>query len=187
MFRSIFLLSFFFNLALNVVGANESLEEGVALFHAKKYEQALTAFQATDNKSLGSLVGQLYCNVALGRLNQVDPTVQLISQKIQEFNNCEKPPKNVPLTQETQQMAYMCRRHIREIANQMRQTVEKLVREKVTGIFQKVKVLRQLYPFIDALEQVGIDCCQNNYPWACCMDPMLEQLEDWKTVGLPLK
>jgi hypothetical protein len=183
MLRWIFLLTFFFNFGW----ASETLQEGISLFQAKEYEKALIAFQkskASEDQQLGCLVGELFCNVALGNLSQIDPSMQLLTQKLQEFTNCDKPPKDVPITQETQQMAYQCRRHIREIANQMRQTVEKLVRETVTGVLQKIQVLRKLYPFIDALEQVGIDCCQSNFPWACCMDPLLEQLESWRTLGL---
>jgi hypothetical protein len=184
MYRWIILLTLIFNFA----GAHEALEEGICLFNEKKYEQALITFQKTeltDKQPLASLIGQLFCNLALGRLNQIDPTIELIDQKIQEFINCDKPPKKGPLTPDQQLMTYQCRRHIREASNQMRQTVEKLVRETVTGIFQKIKLLRQLYPFIDALEQTGLDCCQNNFPLACCLDPILEQLEAWKSIGIP--
>ncbi len=184
MVKWIALLTIIFNLGW----AGESFQEGLNLFHKKKYEEALILFknaELTENEQLKSLVGQLFCSAALGRIDQVDSTIQLIDYKVKEFTNCDTPPKNGPMTQEKQQMAYMCRRHIREIANEMRQTVEGLVRETVPGVFQKIKMLRQLYPFIDALEQTGLDCCQSNFPWACCMDPLLEQLESWNSFGLP--
>lgn len=186
MLKWILALTFIFNFGW----ASEALDKGISLFHQKKYDEALVVFQQTEfveNERINFLVGQLFCNVALGHFEKIDPTLQLIDFKVQEFTNCNTPPQKGPPTAEQQQMAYMCRRHIREIANQMRETVEKLVRETVPGIFQKVKMLRQLYPFIDAIEQIGIDCCKNNFPWACCMDPMLEQLESWKTLGLPTK
>ena len=163
--------------------AQDPVEEGIQLFHEKKYDSALVLFE-TDHARLTPLVGRLYCYVALGRLDQIDPSIQLIHLKLQEFTNCDKPPVKGPITPEQQLLSYQCRRHTREVANQMRRTVEKLVRETVPGIFQKIKVLRQLYPFIDALEQVGIDCCRNNFPLECCLDPMLLQLDAWETLGL---
>jgi hypothetical protein len=159
-----------------------TLQDGIALFHEKKYSEALTAFQAPENQGLTSKIGELYCQVALGNYAAVDT---LTAQAYQGFSNCDKPPeKTGPETQEQNLLTYQCRRHVREIANQMRQTVEQLVRETVSGFFQKIKMLRKLDPFIDALEQVGIDCCQSGFPWECCLDPMLQQLDSWKAFGI---
>lgn len=159
-----------------------TLQDGIDLFHEKKYSQALIAFQDAEDQGLTSKIGEIYCQVALGNYSAVDA---LTAQAYQGFSNCETPPVQTgPETQEQHLMTYQCRRHVREIANQMRQTVEQLVRETVPGFFQKIKMLRKLYPFIDALEQVGIDCCQNGYPWECCLDPMILQLDSWKAIGI---
>jgi len=180
MLRSIILLLF---LCSNC-WAHDGLEDGIRLFHEKKYEQALSVFQAYEDQKLGSLVGQLYCNVALGRLEQIDPTIHLIDLKLQDYIDCTTPPSKEVLTQQQHQKSYQCRQHVREVTNQIRQTVEKLVRETVDGIFLKIKVLRQLYPYIDALERTGLDCCQNNFPWQCCTNPLIEQLEAWNSFGI---
>lgn len=183
MLKWVFLLTFI----LNFGWAADSVEEGVTLYQNRHYQEALNVFkqaETSDHEQLRPLIGQLFCHIALGETTQIDPTLQLISAHFQGFTDCDTPPKTGPLTQEQQHMSYLCRRHIREIANRMRQTVEKLVRESVPGIFEKIKVLRQLYPFIDSLEQTGIGCCQNNYPWDCCLDPLLLQLETWNSFGL---
>ncbi len=185
MLKLVLLLTFIFNFGW----AYENLEEGVALYKNKRYEEALVVFEQKElieNQQLGSLVGQLFCNVALGHFNRIDPLLQQVSVKVQEFTDCDTPPQSEPVTQEQQHQSYLCRRRVREVANHMRETVEKLVRESVPGVFQKIKVLRQLYPFIDNLEQIAIECCQNNYPWSCCLNPLLEQLEAWNSLGLEI-
>ncbi|MGH2638850.1 MAG: hypothetical protein ACRDF4_06155, partial [Rhabdochlamydiaceae bacterium] len=124
---------------------------------------------------------------ALGHIDQIDPTLHLINHQLQEFTNCDTPPKKGPITQEQQHMSYLCRRQIREVANQMRRTTEKLVQNTVSGVFEKIKMLRLLYPFIDTLEQIAMDCCQSHLPWSCCTYPLLEQIETWNSFGLPSK
>jgi len=183
MLRWLFLLTFVFNFAWS----SSRLEEGVALYQREHYQEALTLFkqlEASEKEPLGPLIGQLFCHIALGETAQIHPTLQLISANYKGFTHCTPPSQKAPLTLEQQQMSYLCRRHIREVTNLMRQTVEKLVRESVPGIFEKIKVLRQLYPFIDSLEQTGIGCCQNNLPLSCCLDPLLVQLETWNSFGL---
>lgn len=190
MARWLCVLTIFFNCSWAPSGwAGESFEKGVSLFHEEKYEEAWAQFkkaELTENKELRSLFGQLICCAALKRSDQIVATIQTIQYKVQQFVDCETPPDEGPITQEKQLMAYMCRRHIREIANRMRQSVEKLVRESVPGAFEKIKMLRHLYPFIDTLEQTGISCCQSQFPLVCCLDPLLEQLESWDSFGLPL-
>lgn len=168
---------------LRSVGLSFILCFGCFGLEVHNYETALDHFKHDDEK-LSSLVGQLFCHVALGHYDEIDPTIAIIRQKLEPMTDCGTPPDNGPVTQEKEMLSYNCRRHVREISNEMRQTVEKLVRETVPGTFQKIKVLRQLYPFIDALEQVGIDCCKSYYPLNCCLDPLLEQLELWKNIGL---
>lgn len=183
MLNWVFLLTFI----LNFGWAADSIEEGIALYQNRHYQEALNVFkqaEGSEQEQLRPLIGQLFCHIALGETTQIDPTLQLITAKFQGFTDCDTPPKQAPLTLEQQHMSYLCRRHIREVANRMRQTVEQLVRESVPGIFEKIKVLRQLYPFIDSLEQTGIGCCENNFPLACCLDPLLLQLETWNSFGL---
>ncbi len=168
---------------LRSVGLSFILCSGCFGLEVHNYATALERFE-NDNEKLGSLVGQLFCHVALGNYDKIDPMIIKIDQRLKPMTNCDTPPDNGPLTKEKQMRSYNCRRHIREVSNEMRQTVEKLVRETVPGTFQKIKILRQLYPFIDTLEQVGIECCQSNYPLNCCLDPLLEQLNGWKDIGL---
>ncbi len=189
------LLIIFFNFGWS----SETLQQGIQLFNNQHYSEALAVFQETElaeKEPLGFLIGQLFCQIALHQFAEIDSTLRLIELRLHSYSLCAQsssqapsrghspPPSPPPLTQDQQLMLYQCRRHIREVANQMRHTVEKLVRESVPGIFKKIKVLRQLYPFIDALEQTGIECCQGNYPLGSCLDPLLEQLEAWKTIGL---
>ncbi len=151
------------------------------------YLEALVYFQQAEfyeKSPLKALAGQLYCHVALGQWDEIKPTIILIHQTIEELTNCEPSKDRPPLSSEEQHAAYLCRRRTREIANEMRQRVEALVRETVPGIFKKIKTLRELYPYIDALERTAIGCCQSNVPWKCCLDPLLEQLEVWNNLGL---
>jgi hypothetical protein len=189
MFKWVILLTFILNSGW--AHENTSLPTpGMTLFMEKRYEEALLLFQnpqPADKEELNPLLGQLFCHIALGHTDQVAPTIYLIRQKVQEFTNCDTLPDRGPVTQEQQQMAYMCRRHVREIANRMRQTVEQLVRDTVPGMLAKIKMLRELYPFIDDLEQTGVECCQNTSPSECCMNPLIEQLESWSSFGLSSK
>ncbi len=183
MLKWIVLLTF----VLNVIWAGEISEKGIALLKQKKYEEALSTFktiETAEREQLTSLIGQLYCTVALGRFDQIDPMIAKIDLELREAINCDAPPPSTPQTKEHHQISYECRQHVREVANQIRETVEKLVRETVPGFFQKIKILRQLYPYVDALERTGLDCCQNNYPWQCCTNPLLEQLEAWNSFGI---
>lgn len=182
MLRYLF-VSFF--ICLYCWGQNQ-LQEGVILFQEKSYDKALIAFTRDDvseQQPVAALIGRLFCQIALGQLNEIDTTITLVDEKIKDLNKCTSDPKTTPQTSEEHHASYLCRRKVREVANEMRQTVEQLVRETVPGVFQKIKALRQLYPFIDSLERVGIDCCQNNGAWRCCLSPLLEQLEAWDQFG----
>jgi len=99
--------------------------------------------------------------------------------------NCEVSPPERLRTLEEQREAYRCRQQIREVANEVRQTVEELVRERVSGFFQKIKTLRKLYPLIDALEQKALKCCERTTTFRCCEKILLEELEVWKVDGFP--
>ena len=62
--------------------------------------------------------------------------------------------------------------------------VERTVQETVPQITKKVEVLRELYPYIDLLEKNGINCCDNQYKWECCAEPLVQQFEIWNSEGL---
>lgn len=94
--------------------------------------------------------------------------------------NAVDPPKTV----EEQYDAYLCRQKVRKASQQLRQLLEKTVREKVPGFFQKIKIIRQLYPYVDALEREGLNCCENRQTTPCCIEPLVEQLQLWNSEGL---
>lgn len=189
---TLLMLIFIFNFgwASDSYQPRDSYQQGMDLFHNKQYEEAIFVFkqaELSEKKQLNSLVGQLCCNVALGRMDQIDPTIHLIRKTMYAAASCIDSSNQEPLKPEQQQAAYMCRRRVREVANQMRQTVEQLVRDTVPGIFAKIQMLRQLYPLIDSLEQIGVECCEHNPNGNCCINPLLEQLESWSSFGLSTK
>lgn len=186
MFRYL-ILSFFLCLQC---WAHDPLNEGIHLFYEKEYDSAMQIFERADanqTQPIGALIGQLLCQVALGRLDEIDATIISVKEKIEFQPQCTMPTEDRVLTLEEHHAAYFCRRKVREVANQMRQTVENLVRETVPGFIQKIKMLRKLYPFIDSLEYAGIDCCEHNLATACCLNPLFQQLELWNSLGLQEK
>ncbi len=90
-------------------------------------------------------------------------------------------------TEEEQISAYQCRQRVREMASRMRTQAEKMVRDKVPNIFQKIKILRQLYPYIDTLERNGIKCCQSGQSCKCCVEPLVQEMKLWNSKGSILK
>jgi hypothetical protein len=186
MIRYILLL---FLACLRLCSAKNTFNEAISLFNEKQYEPALQLFEkveTTQTKPIGALMGQLFCHVALGQTDKIDITILAISKKIESLPYCQSLEKDHRKTLEEHQAAYACRRRVREMADQMRQTAEQLVRETVPGFIQKIKILRQIYPFIDSLEYTGIDCCQNTIPHSCCLNPFFEQLELWNSIGLQI-
>jgi len=177
-------LSFFLVLSCRA----DFLLEGVSLFHEKKYDDALQLFEKDETyqeNPVGSLIGKVFCQIALGNLEDMRVTISSVKEKIEFQPDCKTSKTKRDLSAEQHQKAYECRQKVREITNKMRQTVEKLVREKVPGVLEKIKILREIYPFIDSLEYAGIECCQSNASSDCCLNPLLEQLENWDAFGIP--
>ena len=92
-------------------------------------------------------------------------------------------PPCEPIQEEKPVSAYQCRQKVREMANRMRTQAEKMVRDKVPNIFQKIRILRQLYPYIDGLERQGIECCKSGLPCDCCLKPLVQEMELWNSEG----
>ena len=86
---------------------------------------------------------------------------------------------DTPHTEQEEISSYACRQKIREMASHMRTEVEKIVRESVPGFFQRIQMLRKLYPQIDALEREGIACCKKGAPCLQCMEPLVQQMKVW--------
>jgi hypothetical protein len=91
------------------------------------------------------------------------------------------------MTEQEEISSYACRQKIREMSNQMRTDVEKKVREDVPGFFARIKMLRHLYPQIDALEQRAIECCKSGQPCHQCLKPLVQQMDVWNSEGLKEK
>jgi hypothetical protein len=87
----------------------------------------------------------------------------------------DTPPPAEPLP------PYQCRLKIREQTNQLRTMVEKKVRETVPNVFEKIQILRKLYPYIDELERDAIDCSQKGSSCEECMKPLVKQMELWNS------
>jgi hypothetical protein len=66
----------------------------------------------------------------------------------------------------------------------MRTEVEQMVRDSVPNFFQRIKMLRHLYPQIDALERDAIECCKQGQPCKVCMEPLVQQMQVWNSEGL---
>jgi hypothetical protein len=165
-------------------------QKGLSLYQNKEYEAALKLFQQDSTlkeASVGCLIGQVFCEIALGRWDMLDDTLNRSQLQLKLYPPCKIPDQATPLSSENQHAAYLCRRRVRDVANQMRQTVEHLVRENVPGVFKKIYVLRKLYPFIDALERVGLNCCQNYHYSEYSLNPLIQQLITWNEIGLPQK
>jgi hypothetical protein len=101
---------------------------------------------------------------------------------------CERAKESVksPSTSAEQYALYECRQNIRKQARDLRIFIEKKVAETVPGFLQKIRVLRQLNPYIDALERDGLNCCQSLQPTESCAEPLVRQLELWNSEGLPI-
>jgi|GEM_PF-6880707 len=80
--------------------------------------------------------------------------------------------------------AYECRQQVRRLANELRKSVEKNVRESSLGCFKKIQILRFYYPHIDSLERNALSCCQKEKCFQKCMAPLVKQIELWNTTDL---
>ena len=79
--------------------------------------------------------------------------------------------------------SYACRQQIREAAHQLRTLVETRVREEIPGVFEKIQVLRKLYPIIDTLEWNALACCKAGQMPDRCVLPLVEQFNKWNSEG----
>jgi hypothetical protein len=159
------------------------LEDGVRLFKTKNYAEAEVCFERATHDKNRAAVGQLgkaLCHVAMGDYAAGEQEFKQLSSTF----TCSCDHNTPPQTEREQASAYDCRQAIRLVANKMRKLVEKLVRDTVPGIFKKIQVLRQLYPYIDLLERNGLDCCERQHHWECCSEPLVQQFEVWNSEGL---
>lgn len=99
---------------------------------------------------------------------------------------CAKESVKSPSTSAERYMLYECRQNIRKQAKNLRAFIEKKVAETVPGFLQKIRVFRQLNPYIDEFERKGLNCCQNLQPTESCAEPLVRQLELWNSEGLPI-
>lgn len=160
-----------------------SLDEGIRLFQKKEYLQAAQLFQQIekqDDFATAAYFGEGMCFIALGDLQRGKEALSHLASSMVCDCTIARPPD----TEEEHKASYECRYKIREVTTEMRHVVEKLVRQNVDGFLKKIQTLRELYPFIDALERVGLDCCALHHQWDCCIDPLEEQLRIWKDIGL---
>ncbi len=99
--------------------------------------------------------------------------------------SCKKTKKNPPPPKSEDKISsYECRQKVRKCSQEMRLLVEKMVADTVPGFFQKIRVFRQLNPYIDSLERNGLLCCQNGQTAEYCTEPLVIQLELWNSEGL---
>ena len=166
----------FLFLLLPLLAFADDLSEGLRLLKTKHYAAAEALLAKHDEPV--ALFGKALCHIALG---EIDKSQQELKQII--IAPCECKDRDIKIENE-QAIAYECRQKIRSVASQMRTLVERTVQETVPQITKKVEVLRELYPYIDLLEKNGINCCDNQYKWECCAEPLVQQFEIWNSEGL---
>ncbi len=164
----------------------DEFEEGIKLINQKDYIQASRHFhRAAKSGNSAALFGEAVCDIALGRQHKA-------SQHLKELAcaACHKQEQNLPPAMATEKehvSAYDCRQRVRKVSKDMRYLVEKMVADTVPGFFQKIRTFRQLNPYIDNLERIGLTCCQNYQNESGCTEPLVEQLKLWNSEGLPVE
>ena len=169
----------------------DDYEIGVELLRNKQYEEASKHFKLaaqSPEKAKAATFGRVLCDVALGKYEKIEKRMSLVND-ISFCNSCDssQESKSPPTTSAEQFAAYECRQHVRKIAQDLRNLVERMIAETVPGVIQKIKTFRQLNPYIDNLERNGISCCQKGQTSNSCVEPLVRQLELWNSEGLPIK
>lgn len=164
----------------------DEYEEGIKLLQKKEYVQASKHFKQAvilENKAPAALFGKVLCEVALGKHEKVSKHMEQVNKAV--CQTCKRANKNQPLTESAKQISsYECRQKVRKCSQELRLLVEKMVADTVPGFFQKIRVFRQLNPYIDSLERNGLYCCQTGQRSERCTEPLVIQLELWNSEGL---
>ncbi|MFI5422243.1 MAG: hypothetical protein ACHQ1H_14865 [Nitrososphaerales archaeon] len=163
----------------------DAFEDGIESIHQKDYVQATKHFHhAAISGNRAALFGEVICEVALGKH-------ELANEHLKELScaSCreeEQKPSTPSEIEKEQISAYDCRQRVRKVTKDLRDLVEKIVADTVSGLFQKIQTFRRLNPYIDQLERNGLDCCKNKQSEKPCTEPLVEQLKLWNSEGLPV-
>jgi tetratricopeptide (TPR) repeat protein len=174
----------FFLLFFSGIHADE-YEEGIKLLQKKEYAQASKHFKQAvvlEEKAPAALFGKVLCEVALGKHEKASKHMEQVNKAV--CRSCKANKKDAPIKSAEKISGYECRQKVRKHAQELRLLVEKMVADTVPGFFQKIRVFRELNPYIDSLERNGLFCCQNGQTAEYCIEPLVIQLELWNSEGL---
>lgn len=139
-----------------------------------------------------ALWGRVFCHAYLGELHQVEEDIRLLNRFfIERKCACERShdfywQTRQDLVHQTSVVIYAnpdekisqheCIARVVGTANSLKAMCAAITRSDIQYLLIKV---------IEAMEELGIRCCENGTFWTTCVTPLIEKLQKWKVFGIP--